>query len=140
MLRAMRKMNLCSWEKHLPAIDGAWATMILQAMKERRFARQAIKRLLKAHSAVSTTKPDLSGKELYKEVLLRAQQIDEAYADMILRRAENSIDEWTAPGRPDLQFRDVVHYFVFQRYIETGRAGTTVSLRTIVDALVPSDI
>ena len=114
--------------------------MTLLAMRERYFARRAIKRLLRAHSAVSATKPDLSRKELYREVLLHTQQIEEAYVDRILRRAEDSVDAWTAPGRPDLRFREVVHYFVFKRYLETGRTGTVVSLRAIVDALVPPDI
>ena len=114
--------------------------MMLLAMRERLFARRAIRRLLRAHSAVSATKPDLSGKDLYREILLCTRQVDEANVDRILRRAENSVDDWTAPGRPDLRFREVVHYFVFHRYIESGRAGTVVSLRTMVDALVPPNI
>ena len=114
--------------------------MMLLAMRERLFARRAIRRLLRAHSAVSATKPDLAGKDLYREILLRTQQVDEENVDSVLRRAEDSVDDWTAPGRPNLRFREVVHYFVFLRYVETGRAGTIVSLKTIVDALVPSHI
>lgn len=113
---------------------------MLRAIKERHFAKKAVKRLLKAHSTISTVKPELSGKSLYREILLHAQQVDESRADAILREAEESIDEWTAPGRKELGFREVVHYFVFSQYLATGHRGTVVSLRSIIDALVPADI
>jgi len=114
--------------------------MILLAMKERMFARRAVRRLLRAHSTISAARPDLSGKALYKEILLRTGKIDEANVDRILRRVEHSIDEWTAPGRTELQFREVVHYFVFSQYVAAGHRGSVVSFRAIVDALVPPNI
>ena len=73
-------------------------------------------------------------------ILLHTGQVDESHADTILREAEHSIDEWTAPGRKELGFREVVHYFVFSQYLATGRNGIVVSLRDIVDALVPENI
>jgi hypothetical protein len=113
---------------------------MLRAIKERRFAKRSVRRLLKAHSTVSAARPDLSRRALYREILLHTQQVDELRADTILREAEDSIDEWTAPGRKELRFREVVHYFVFSQYLATGRKGTIVSLRSIVDALVPANI
>lgn len=110
------------------------------ATKERRFVKQAIKQLLRAHSTVAAKQPELEGKALYKEILLHTGQIDEKHVDKMLQQAEGSIDEWTAPGRTELGFREVVHYFVFSRYVAAGNKGTIVSLRTIVDTLVPPHI
>jgi len=114
--------------------------MMLLAMKERMFARRAVRRLLRAHSKMSDARPDLSGKALYKEILRHTGQVDEVHLDEMLRQAEHSVDEWTAPGRTGLRFREVVHYFVFSKYISAGNRGTIVSLRSIVDTLVPPDI
>jgi len=113
---------------------------MLLAIRERHFAKRSVRHLLKAHSTVSAARPDLSGRALYREVLLHTQQVDERRADTILREAEDSIDEWTAPGRKELRFREVVHYFVFSQYLATGHKGTIVSLRDIVDALVLANL
>ena len=113
---------------------------ILRAMKEKRFAKQAVKRLLKTRLATKAENPDLSARALYKEVLLRTRQVDESRADQILRQAEENMDEWTAPGRNELGFREVVHYFILSQYLAAGHRGTVVSLRKIVDVMVPADI
>lgn len=112
----------------------------LLAIKEKRFSRRAIKRLLKSHSAVSAQNPDLSGKDLYREVLLHSQQVPPSVVDKILRQAEDSVDEWTAPGREGLGFREVVHFLVLSQYVAAGHVGTIVSFREMVDLLVPADI
>lgn len=113
---------------------------ILRAMKEKRFAKRTVKRLLNTRLATKTENPDLSGKALYKEVLLLTRQVDESRADQILRRAEESMDEWTAPGRNELGFREVVHCFILSQYLAAGHRGTVVSLREIVDVMVPAEI
>lgn len=113
---------------------------MLRVIKERHFAKRSVRQLLNAHSAVSAARPDLSGRALYREVLLRTERVDEMCVDTILREAEDSIDEWTAPGREELRFREVVHYFVFSQYLASGHQGTVISLRDIVDALVPANI
>ena len=112
----------------------------LLATKEKQFSRRAVKRLLKSHSAVSAQNPDLSGKALYREVLLHSQQVDPSFVDQILRQAEDSVDEWTAFGRETLGFREVVHFFVFSQYVAAGHVGTVVSFREIVDLLIPADM
>jgi hypothetical protein len=53
------------------------------AIKEKRFAKRVIKRLMHSHSAVSAEKPGLSGNALYREVLLHSQQVDPLRADQI---------------------------------------------------------
>lgn len=107
---------------------------------ERRFAKRAVKRLLNLHSLVSAKNHGLSGIALYREILLHSQQIDPSRVERILRQAEDSVDEWTSPGRDGLGFREVVHFFVMSQYRETGQVGTVVSFRDIVDSLVPGDL
>ncbi|MDH3621129.1 MAG: hypothetical protein OER91_09570 [Gammaproteobacteria bacterium] len=60
--------------------------------------------------------------------------------DKLLQEAENSVDVWTAPGRDELGFREVAHYFVFSRYLEAGHNGTEISIKDVIDAKIPSDI
>ncbi|MDH5620576.1 MAG: hypothetical protein OEY74_00720 [Gammaproteobacteria bacterium] len=127
----------------LPHIRYFWWTNlmdVLHAMKEKRFAKQTIRRLLKTRLAAKAENTDLSGRELYKEVLLLTRQVDESHADLVLRWAEEGMDEWTAPGRNEPGFREVVHYFILSQYLAAGHRGTVVSIREIVDAMVPADI
>lgn len=110
------------------------------AFKERRFAKRVSRSLLKSYSAVSVEKLELSGKALYREVLLHTQQIDSSRVDQILQQAEDSMDEWTAPGRTSFGFREVVHFFIMLQHREAGHKGTVVSFGEIVDALVPAHL
>ena len=117
----------------------SWHQMFL-AVKEKRFAKRVIERLLEAHSAVSADNPDLSDKALYREVLLHTQQVDPLRVDQLLLQAEDSIDEWTAPGRDELGFREIAHFFVLTQYQATGHKGTVVSFGEIVDSLIPAEL
>ena len=112
----------------------------LLAIREKRFSRRAVNRRLKSHSAVSAQTPDLSGKALYREVLLHNQQINPSYVDQILRQAEESVDERTAPGREGLGFREVAYFFVVSQYVAAGHVGPVVSLRGVVDLLIRADM
>jgi hypothetical protein len=116
-----------------------WHQMFL-AVKEKRFAKRVIRCLLEAYSVVSAEKPDLSDKALYREVLLHTQQVDPLRVDQLLLRAEDSIDEWTAPGRNGLGFREIAHLFVLTQYQAIGHKGTIVSFGEIVDSLIPADL
>lgn len=110
------------------------------AIKEKRFAKRVIKRLLKSHSAVTAEKPGLSGNALYREVLLHSRLVDPARADLILSQAEDSVDEWTAGAGHGLGFRQVVHFVVVSQYKAAGHLGTVVSIRDIVYSLIPADL
>ena len=112
----------------------------LLAIQEKQFSRRTVKSLLKSHSSVSAQKPDMSGRALYREVLLHTQQVEASFVDQILQQAEDSVDEWTAPGREGLGFREVVHYFVLSQYVSAGHVGTIVSFREVVDSLIPADM
>lgn len=111
---------------------------ILLTIKEKRFAKRVTKRLLRSYAAVSVEQLELSGKALYREVLLHTQQVEPSRVDQILQQAEDSIDEWTAPGRSGLGFREVAHFFVMLKHNEAGNKGTVVSFGEIVDTLIPA--
>ena len=117
----------------------SWHQMFL-AVKEKRFAKRVIERLLEAHSAVSANNPGLSDKALYREVLLHTQQVDPLLVDQLLLQAEDSIDEWTSPGRDGLGFREIAHFFVLKQYQATGHKGTVVSFEQIVNSLIPAEL
>jgi len=113
---------------------------LLLAIKEKRFAKRVIRCLLKSHAAVSVEKSGLSGKALYREALLRTEQVDPSRVDQILQQAEDSMDPWTAPGRSRLGYREVVHFFVLLKHHEAGHKGTVVSFAEIVDSLIPAHL
>lgn len=95
---------------------------------------------MRSYAAVSVEKLELSGKALYREVLLHTQQVEPSHVDQILQQAEDSIDDWTAPGRKGLGFREVVHFFVIAKHIEAGHKGTVVSFGKIVNTLIPANL
>ena len=110
------------------------------AFKEKRFAKRLIRLLLQKYSAVSAENPGLSGKALYREVLLRTQRIDPSLVDRMLQQAESSVDQWTASGRDGLGFREVAHFFTLAQYRATGHKGTIVSFEQLVNSRIPADL
>lgn len=115
---------------------GPW----LQSVRERLFARRIVKRLLKSHAAVRARKPDLSGTALYREVLVHSGAVDPASVGRWLVDAEDSVDEWTAPGRQGLGLREVAHFLVMSRYQDKGKPGAIVSFGAIVNRLIPEHL
>ena len=110
------------------------------AFREKRFAKRAIQHLLEKYSLVSAENPDLSGKALYREVLLRTQQIAPLRVDLMLQQAEDSIDQWTAGARDGLGFREVAHFFTLRQYLAAGHEGTVISFDQIVNSLIPANL
>ena len=110
------------------------------AIKEKRFAKRVVKRLLKSHAAIKTEKPELFGEALYKEVLLHAQLVDTSTVDQVLWQAEDSVDEWTTHAEKELGFRQVAHFVVMSQYRSAGHVGTVVSFKDIVYAMIPADL
>lgn len=113
---------------------------LLVSLRERLFARRIVKRLLRSHAAVRATKPELKGAELYREVLLHSGAVESAQVNRWLVDAEDSVDEWTAPGRRGLGLREVAHFLVMSRYRDRGKPGAQVSFGAIVNALVPENL
>jgi hypothetical protein len=116
------------------------AFVLLVSLRERLFARRIVKRLLKSHAAIRATKPDLSGRALYREVLLHSGSVDETQVNSWLVDAEGSVDEWTAPGRHGLGLREVAHFLVMSRYRDKGQPGARVSFGAIVKRLIPENL
>jgi hypothetical protein len=110
------------------------------SLRERLFARRIVKRLLKSHAAVRASKPDLSGAALYREVLLHSGAVDPTHVNRWLVDAEDSVDEWTAPGRHELGLREVAHFLVMSRYQDKGNPGSVVSFGAIVKQLIPEHL
>jgi hypothetical protein len=109
-------------------------------LREKWFARRAIRQLLNSHSAVHAERPDLSGRALYKEILLRGHASDSGHADQILQEAEDSLDDWSERDTLVLDFRQVVHAFIVAQFLEAGHHGTVTSFKDIVDSLIPADM
>lgn len=112
----------------------------LVSLRERLFARRIVKRLLNSHAAVHAARPELAGTALYREVLLHSGAVGAADVKRWLSDAEDSIDEWTAPGRNELGLREVAHFLVMSRYRDKGKPGATISFGAIVNALIPENL
>lgn len=112
----------------------------LVAIRERHFAKRLIKRLLRSYRVVNSRSLELAGKQLYREVLLHTKHIDPSSVDHILWQAENSVDDWTAPGREGLGFRELVHFLIHTKYDDRGRNGSIVSFASLVNTLVPAHL
>jgi len=110
------------------------------SLREHLFARRIVKRLLRSHAAIRAVKPELSGTALYREVLLHSGAVDANHVNRWLVDAEDSVDEWTAPGRHGLGLREVAHFLVMSRYRDKGKPGATISFGSIVKALVPDHL
>jgi hypothetical protein len=113
---------------------------LLVSLRERLFARRIVKRLLRSHAAVRADKPQLSGTALYREVLLHSGAVEATQVNRWLVDAEDSIDEWTAPGRHELGLREVAHFLVMSHYQDKGKPGATISFGAIVNALIPENL
>jgi hypothetical protein len=110
------------------------------AMRETRFAKRIVRRLLKSHSAITAKTPDLSGEPLYREVLLHTNLFDSSSVDDILWQAEDSIDVWTTHSKKGLGFREVAHFVALSQHRAAGNVGTVVSFKEIVYSLIPADL
>jgi hypothetical protein len=110
------------------------------ALRERRFARRFIRQLLRSYSHVHGANSDLRGRALYREVLLHSKVVGPTEVDQVLLDADNSVDEWTAPGREALGFREVAHFALVSRHRALGHAGALVSFAAIVTEMIPADL
>jgi hypothetical protein len=110
------------------------------AFREKRFARRVIKQLLHSYSIITAEKPALRGSPLYREVLVHTQLVDPSDVDQALWDAEDSVDEWITHASKVLRFREVAHFVVMSQYRAAGHAGSVVSFRDIVYALIPADL
>ena len=113
---------------------------MFEVARETRFAKRIVRRLLKAHKAISVENPDLAGSALYKEILLRSKLVPDDDIDEILSQSEDSADAWTSEAKDRLHFRQVVHFLVMSLHQAAGSEGAVVSFREIVYSRVPKDL
>jgi hypothetical protein len=75
---------------------------------------------------VRTERPDLGGDALYEAVIARRLRIDAPAARTIMRRVEDSNQDWQSDRKPT--FIDVVKYMIVSEYLarHSRPAGATV--------------
>lgn len=107
---------------------------------ERRYAKQTSLEVLELYWTVRREHPELTGRSLYEAVVARRFSPESTDARTIVRRAEESFADW--PRKQDLQFRDVVHYLVFDEYLRlfNTRHGTRANLGYIVSRIIPAGL
>jgi hypothetical protein len=81
---------------------------VLTAWRERRFAAECCRELMRVHRVVAASHSHVAGVELYRLVVAAHVGGDPAVTEALLDRAQESDALWPAPRA--LTFRDVVHY------------------------------
>jgi len=114
--------------------------LVFEVVRERRFAKRIVKRLLKSHKAISAGNPNLAGSALYKEILLHSKLVPADDINKVLSESEDSADAWTSEAKDRLHFRQVVHFLVMLLHEAGGNEGAVVSFREIVYSLVPENL
>ena len=113
---------------------------MFSAIREKRFAKSVVRKLLKSYSAVIANKPTLSGEPLYREVILHTKLVDPALVDDILWQAEDSVDEWTTDSSKGLGLRQVAHFVAYSQYLGAGNLGTVISFKEVVYSMIPAEL
>lgn len=112
----------------------------LLAWRERRFAAQCARDMLKLHHSLSSRYPELKGQSLYRRVVAARLNDDDLAAEAVLQHAEQSFAIW--PVERALNFRDVVHYLAVSQFMAKhhGARWVYADMRRIVDALIPQHL
>lgn len=107
--------------------------------RERSYAKHASRELLKLFRAVQREHPELSGRALYQAVIARRLGPKSNRAAEIVLRAEESFTDW--PVERELRFRHVVHYAIFDEYMQLGKAreGTRINMGVMVARIIPEE-
>ena len=100
-----------------PLPGSGWRDVLagLFPWRERRFARQVSRELLKLYGIVAASHPKLRGRDLYRKIVIARTRSDEASAEALLDQAEESFAAW--PTRRDLKFVDVVHFVAVSEFL-----------------------
>jgi hypothetical protein len=95
--------------------------------------------LLRLYHTVAAGHPDLTGDELYRQILRVRANGDSLAADTALKEAEESFAMWPVPRA--LRFRDVVNYVVVSDIAaQSGKRWTHYDLRRAVAARIPDNL
>jgi hypothetical protein len=112
---------------------------VMRLLSESWFAWQTSHELLDSYKRMHREEPQLIGKTLYEQIVIRRSGLDVNAAAGVLRRAEQSFCEW--PSDRDLKFRDLVRYIVIEEYLRSHAAvGTHTNLGKVVARVIPDDL
>jgi hypothetical protein len=109
----------------------------LAAWRERRFAAECCRKLMRLHSATVSSHPGSSRADLYRLIVSAHVGGDAHAADALLERAQESYALWPVPHA--LTFRDVAHYLAVSGYwaAHRGQRWICSDIRRVIDASVP---
>ncbi len=109
---------------------------VFSPMREKREAYRLSDDLLQLHRDMSAMNPQLSGRALYREVVLAYTGVSGPQADAFLDKAEESFASW--PVTRPLSFADVVHYLVVSDLL--ALSATSPWLRASVGRIISKRI
>ena len=112
----------------------------LLTRSERRHAEHASDELLALYRTVSADHPELSGRELYKRMVMARNGCDATAANNVLDCAEESFAAW--PVSRELTLCDVVHYLSVAEFIEThgGEPWMHSNIKFVVTSRIPHNL
>lgn len=126
------------------AVLGIVPTPLL-AWRERRFAERICRELLKLHALVSSRQPNLTGRDLYRQIVgVRigddAAAVDAAAVDAVLDGAERSFAQW--PADRELRFCDIVNYLAATEFLAAHRGSRWIhaDMKHIVASRIPREL
>jgi hypothetical protein len=107
---------------------------------EKWYAWRTTHEMLGWYQRVRGEQPQLTGRTLYQQVIVRRSGLDDEAARGVLRRAHQRFCEW--PFERELRFRDVVHYVVIDEYLRShlNNLGTHTDMGKVVARLIPHDL
>jgi hypothetical protein len=91
--------------------------MVWRSWIERRHAGRTARKVLELYRSVSASRPELVGRPLLREVVMRHARCDAARADEMLDFAEESFTAW--PVERELTLGDVAHYLSVVDFVAT---------------------
>jgi hypothetical protein len=104
---------------------------------EKWHAWRTSREMLAWYQRVCGEEPQLTGRRLYGEVIVRRSALDVKAAAAVLQRARQSFCDW--PCERKLRFRDVVRYVVIDEYLRSHPTtlGTQTDMGTVVARIIP---
>lgn len=121
-----------------PKYMDSWFNRLAPRTAARRYALHKSREALGLYLRVQRERPDLRGRDLYREIVTRRGQQTTGADDNVLERSEQSFCTW--PTRRELSFRDVVHYLVVSEYLRLRSGfGIQINMGAVVARVIPRD-
>lgn len=123
-----------------PATDEPGFFSFFTAWRERRFAADTCRELMRLHKEVASSHSGVGGEDLYRLVVMLHVGGDQAAAQTLLLRAQESYAMWPEPRA--LNFRDVAHYLAVSGYWARhhGQRWMCSDVRRVIEASVPRQL